>query len=324
VDTAYAKPQPFVLSLDKTGGGTDHKTFKVSLHNTPKQILDVINEKTEALNHPRPPPVRWTRSHVNLDATGNYMWAWTTPFPVGEEVDAVTSVDRIESLLTKVRYFFFFALIHSLSPSLSLSHAHTHTTNTQVRTRYWDIKTREQLTALDAAGVSLSQSNGKSLTKEYNLRNRFMLLELQCNVFIRSAEKIANRSQKNLSKLRSDIQAIADSMMERKRDFNTLKRQICGDIELEFGGEINSLTDPVSMFLKGMRKFSECPLNEKVARKLGDSYCEDIWGAYRSQKTGRLRRGDKVYLFSSYGKAEFDSKGVRAPFSSSEINDPVR
>jgi len=151
-----------------------------------------------------------------------------------------------------------------------------------------------------------------------------MLLELQCNVFIRSAEKIANRSQKNLSKLRSDIQAIADSMMERKRDFNTLKRQICGDIELEFGGEINSLTDPVSMFLKGMRKFSECPLNEKVARKLGDGYCEDIWGAYRSQKTGRLRRGDKVYLFSSYGKAEFDSKGVRAPFSSSEINDPVR
>ena len=126
MDTAYAKPQPFVLSLDKTGGGTDHKTFKVSLHNTPKQILDVINEKTEALNHPRPPPVRWTRSHVNLDATGNYMWAWTTPFPVGEEVDAVTSVDRIESLLTKVRFFF---CTHSLSLSLSLSLTHTHTHN---------------------------------------------------------------------------------------------------------------------------------------------------------------------------------------------------
>ena len=40
---------------------------------------------------------------MNLDAAGNYMFAWTTPFPIGDEVDAVTSEERIESLLTQVR-----------------------------------------------------------------------------------------------------------------------------------------------------------------------------------------------------------------------------
>ena len=105
VDTAYAKPEPFVLSLDKPSGGTDQKTLKVSLHDTPKEIIDVITQKSDSFDHPRPPPVRWTRSHVNLDAAGNYMLAWTTPFPIGDEVDAVMSQERIESLLTQVRKF---------------------------------------------------------------------------------------------------------------------------------------------------------------------------------------------------------------------------
>ena len=105
MDTAYAKPEPFVLSLDKPSGGTDQKTLKVSLHDTPKEIIDVITQKSDSFDHPRPPPVRWTRSHVNLDAAGNYMLAWTTPFPIGDEVDAVMSQERIESLLTQVRKF---------------------------------------------------------------------------------------------------------------------------------------------------------------------------------------------------------------------------
>ena len=157
----------------------------------------------------------------------------------------------------------------------------------------------------------------------YNLRNRFMLLDLQCNVFIRSAEKIASRNQNVLNRLRSDIQSEKDRIREQQRDLNTLKRQICGDIEREFGGDISSLSDPVSSLIRGMRKFSECPVNEKFARKLGDGYCEHIWGAYRSFKTSRLRRGDKVYLFSSFGKTEFNSQGVRAAFSRQEIDNPV-
>ena len=171
--------------------------------------------------------------------------------------------------------------------------------------------------------LSSSQSS-ESATKEYNLRNRFMLLDLQCNVFIRSAEKIASRNQNVLNRLRSDIQSEKDRIREQQRDLNTLKRQICGDIEREFGGNISSLSDPVSSLIRGMRKFSECPVNENLARKLGDGYCEHIWGAYRSFKTSRLRRGDKVYLFSSFGKTEFNSQGVRVAFSRQEIDNPVR
>ena len=151
-----------------------------------------------------------------------------------------------------------------------------------------------------------------------------MLLDLQCNVFIRSAEKIASRNQNVLNRLRSDIQSEKDRIREQQRDLNTLKRQICGDIEREFGGNISSLSDPVSSLIRGMRKFSECPVNENLARKLGDGYCEHIWGAYRSFKTSRLRRGDKVYLFSSFGKTEFNSQGVRVAFSRQEIDNPVR
>ena len=124
----------------------------------------MITEKSESFDHPRPPPVRWTRSHVNLDAAGNYMFAWTTPFPIRDEVDAVTSQERVESLLTQVRKC---VCVLRISQRVSQQQSNT-------GTRHWDIKTREQLTALDAAMENMSSNqSGEMATKEYVMYHFF-------------------------------------------------------------------------------------------------------------------------------------------------------